>query len=201
LSVSCITQLKAQGSSRTSNESKEEELAHGGRLAGPPMPAFHFPMPSFQVLPLLMHVVLSTQLTRDFRAEISRNAVTLSVRTQPCPCGIAFRRDYGSSTYRLFKNPFEICSVVRLPRARWSSPSRLPLSVTRGSEKKQATEKIRQRKGLNERVPIIAVTANAMKGDRDKCIEVEPQAPNHKPFSSPETHLICNTGYEPTWLD
>jgi len=35
----------------------------------------------------------------------------------------------------------------------------------------QATEKIRQRRGLNASVPIIAVTANAMKGDRDKCIE------------------------------
>ncbi|EKX46591.1 hypothetical protein GUITHDRAFT_45786, partial [Guillardia theta CCMP2712] len=34
----------------------------------------------------------------------------------------------------------------------------------------QATEKIRQRAGLNQTTPIIAVTANAMKGDRDKCI-------------------------------
>ena len=33
-----------------------------------------------------------------------------------------------------------------------------------------ATERIRARKGLNEKVPIIAVTANAMKGDRDKCM-------------------------------
>jgi len=35
----------------------------------------------------------------------------------------------------------------------------------------QATEKIRQRRGLNVSVPIVAVTANAMKGDRDKCIQ------------------------------
>lgn len=34
----------------------------------------------------------------------------------------------------------------------------------------QATEKIRQRDTLNHATPIIAVTANAMKGDRDKCI-------------------------------
>ena len=32
----------------------------------------------------------------------------------------------------------------------------------------QATEKIRQRPGLNQRTPIVAVTANAMKGDREK---------------------------------
>jgi CheY-like chemotaxis protein len=35
----------------------------------------------------------------------------------------------------------------------------------------QATEKIRQRRELNASVPIVAVTANAMKGDRDKCIQ------------------------------
>merc|ERR1719329_1241415 len=34
----------------------------------------------------------------------------------------------------------------------------------------EATERIRARKGLNEKVAIIAVTANAMKGDRDKCM-------------------------------
>lgn len=33
-----------------------------------------------------------------------------------------------------------------------------------------STERIRARKGLNGKVPIIAVTANAMKGDRDKCM-------------------------------
>jgi CheY-like chemotaxis protein len=32
----------------------------------------------------------------------------------------------------------------------------------------QATENIRQRQGLNHSTPIIAVTANAMKGDREK---------------------------------
>jgi CheY-like chemotaxis protein len=34
----------------------------------------------------------------------------------------------------------------------------------------QATEKIRQQDGPNQRTPIIAVTANAMKGDRDKVL-------------------------------
>lgn len=34
----------------------------------------------------------------------------------------------------------------------------------------QATAQIRERKALNASTPIIAVTANAMKGDRDKCI-------------------------------
>jgi len=36
----------------------------------------------------------------------------------------------------------------------------------------QATEQIRmrERKKLSEYLPIVAVTANAMKGDRDKCI-------------------------------
>jgi hypothetical protein len=34
----------------------------------------------------------------------------------------------------------------------------------------EATERIRARKGPNDKVPIIAVTANAMKGDRDKCM-------------------------------
>lgn len=34
----------------------------------------------------------------------------------------------------------------------------------------QATSRIRERKALNATTPIIAVTANAMKGDRDKCI-------------------------------
>lgn len=34
----------------------------------------------------------------------------------------------------------------------------------------QATAAIRERKALNANTPIIAVTANAMKGDRDKCI-------------------------------
>ncbi len=34
----------------------------------------------------------------------------------------------------------------------------------------QATEQIRQRGGLNSRTPIIAVTANAMKGDKEKCM-------------------------------
>jgi CheY-like chemotaxis protein len=32
----------------------------------------------------------------------------------------------------------------------------------------QATEEIRARSGLNQRTPIVAVTANAMKGDREK---------------------------------
>ena len=34
----------------------------------------------------------------------------------------------------------------------------------------QATEKIRQQAGPNQRTPIVAVTANAMKGDRDKVL-------------------------------
>ncbi len=35
----------------------------------------------------------------------------------------------------------------------------------------QATEAIRQSDGPNKLTPIIAVTANAMKGDREKCIQ------------------------------
>jgi CheY-like chemotaxis protein len=34
----------------------------------------------------------------------------------------------------------------------------------------QATEEIRQMAGPNKMTPIIAVTANAMKGDREKCM-------------------------------
>jgi CheY-like chemotaxis protein len=35
----------------------------------------------------------------------------------------------------------------------------------------QATEEIRARPGPNQRTPIVAVTANAMKGDREKVIQ------------------------------
>ena len=43
----------------------------------------------------------------------------------------------------------------------------------------QATENIRQRQGLNHNTPIIAVTANAMKGDREKVCSMNSLAINY----------------------
>eukprot|EP00961_Rhodomonas_salina_P093285 1255408-Rhodomonas_salina.1 len=48
----------------------------------------------------------------------------------------------------------------------------------------QATKKTRQRAGLDHRTPTIAVTANAMKGDSEKCLAARMDDSISKPLDS-----------------
>jgi CheY-like chemotaxis protein len=54
----------------------------------------------------------------------------------------------------------------------------------------EATIKIRARQGLNERVAIIAVTANAMTGDRDKCMSAGMDDYITKPVQRQKLHAL-----------
>jgi len=54
----------------------------------------------------------NSALRRDFRAEMGRKSITLSVGTPLGPYDIAYRRAHGLSTRGLFSHFFEVSGVL-----------------------------------------------------------------------------------------
>lgn len=59
--------------------------------------------------------------------------------------------------------------------------TRTRLAPASGFKNREATRRIRQLSGL-ERIPIIALTANALQGDRDACLQAGMDDYLAKPF-------------------